>query len=136
MQDILDDIGVKTAIELTDDSDVPQILNDELILSKIDEMSRYIDGFLAERYTLPIANMDDLEILRNICVSLVVTELYRRRLGLDYSDSLQARRGEAIANLERIQRGIIKLKSGGNGLRPLYYRVSSKNKYFDKDIYF
>lgn len=128
--DIIADITEKTLMELTDDSDVPQNYNQQLIEAKIEEASKYIDGYLVERYPLPITDAMDLEILRSICVSLVVTELYRRRIGLDYSESLQRRRDEAIDNLDKIQRGIIKLNTGTQKSKPKYYRYTQRTKFF------
>lgn len=128
--DIIADITAKTLMELTDDSDVPQIINQSLVEAKINEASKYIDSYLVERYPLPITDARDLQLLKNICVSLVVTELYRRRIGLDYSESLQRRRDEAIENLEKIQRGIIKLNSGNSEVKPRYFRYSERKRFF------
>ena len=83
---------------------------------------------------MPITDTDDLALLKKICVALVVTELYFRRLGLDYSDSIQARRKEAMDNLDKIQKGIIKLKSGNTNSKPLFYRVSQTIRSFGDEL--
>ncbi|ROL55652.1 DUF1320 domain-containing protein [Bacteroidetes/Chlorobi group bacterium Naka2016] len=133
VNDIVADITEKTLIELTDDSSVPENYNTGLIQAKIREASEYIDSYLVERYPLPIIDNSDLEILKGICVSLVVTELFRRRLGLDFSESLQRRRDEAIDNLDKIQRGIIKLRSGTQSIKPRYYRYTERQRNFPID---
>ena len=134
INDIIDDIGFRAVLELTDDRDPPVEINQALVNKKIDEASTYIDSYIYERYPMPITNAEDLEILKRICVALVVTELYFRRLGLDYSDSLQARRKEALDNLDKIQKGIIKLKSGTQSYKPLFYRVSSTIRSFGDEL--
>ncbi len=130
INDIIADITEKTLVELTDDSPIPQNYNADLIQAKIREASEYIDSYLVERYPLPITDDSDLEILKGICVTLVVTDLFRRRLGLDFSESLQRRREEAIDNLSKIQRGIIKLRSGIQLNKPRYYRYTERQRYF------
>jgi len=134
LNDIIDDIGNRAVLELTDDRDPPVAINETLVNKKIDEASTYIDSYIFERYPMPITDTDDLALLKKICVALVVTELYFRRLGLDYSDSIQARRKEAMDNLDKIQKGIIKLKSGNTNSKPLFYRVSQTIRSFGDEL--
>jgi phage gp36-like protein len=122
-----------TLISLTDDSAQPSDLNNGIINNKIIEVGSYIDSYLTSRYPVPVTDANDLLKIKPICISLVVCDLYQRRLGLDYSDSLVSRRKLAIADLEKIQKGIIKLGSGSAETRPSVHKVSDRTRFFTEE---
>ena len=129
--DIADDITEVTLIELSDDLNENSV-NEDLVNAKIVEMSNYIDSYLAGSYSVPV---QDNSITKGVCVSLVVCDLYQRRLGLDYSDSLVSRRSIAIKTLEKLRTGIMSLPiSSVNEIVPSYYKVSSVSRKFTDEI--
>ena len=130
IQDIADDITELTLIELTDDNKENSV-NEDIVNAKISANSIYIDSYIQSSYTLPIA--DNL-ILKNICISLVVCDLYQRRLGLDYSESLVNRRSVANKTLEKIQSGVITLVVISNEEQSSFYLTSKTNRHFSDDI--
>jgi phage gp36-like protein len=137
IENIIADISEATLIELTSDAVAPaeKETNEALVTSKIEEVSRMIDTYLTSRYPIPVVNTDDLLRLRPIAVSLVVCELYQRRIGLDYSESLQARRRDATAQLEKIQKGVIVLSAGTPDTRPSFYRTNKRTRIFTDETF-
>lgn len=111
IDDIVADIGELELIQISNDTENAEVPDETLIEAKIAEIGVYIDSFISGVASLPISNETDLALIKRICVSLVVCDLYQRRLKLDYSDSLSERRNMAIADLEKIQKGKIMLQS-------------------------
>lgn len=111
IDDIVADIGELELIQISNDTENAEVPDETLIEAKIAEIGVYIDSFISGVASLPISNETDLALIKRICVSLVVCDLYQRRLKLDYSDSLSERRKMAIADLEKIQKGKIMLQS-------------------------
>ena len=136
VDDILADVTEQTAIRLTNDSDDQDGINEALLVDKIIEISRYIDTAIKSQYTVPIEDEGDLAFLKPIAVSLVVCSLYQRRFPLEYSDALSERRKQAMADIDKVQKGIIKLtESGTVATRPGYFMVSKRDRMFpDEDL--
>jgi phage gp36-like protein len=129
--DIVADIGERELIQISNDTENATSVDETIVEDKIAEIGVYIDSYLTESVTLPITDANDLLLIKKICVSLVVCDLYQRRLKLDYSDSLSERRKLAVADLEKIQNGKIVLASKKSVSDSSHYsRVSQRTKYF------
>lgn len=128
VENIASDLSLKTLIELSNDYDGAETVNYELVEGVINDQSIYINSYLKGVYPLPIINSEDLVVLKSICISLVVCALYTKRIQLDYPDSLISRRKNAITDLEKIQKGIIKLHSIEQGVEKKSTRYISKRK--------
>ena len=81
--------------------------------------------------------MFDLKVLNNICIILVIDELYSRRL-IELPDSFLMRKKSALADLEKIAKGVIVLNSprltiGGSG-GAKYNSVSKRKKIFTNEV--
>lgn len=121
VDDIARAIGTNMLAEATQANKGSGIDN-EVINSVIASQSSYIDSYLHGRYLLPISDSSDLQIFRNICIVLVIDELYSRRL-LELPDSFIMRKKSAISDLEKIARGMILLNT------PKYLSSTSSRGY-------
>lgn len=135
LADISDSIG-NDLVRLSNDSDEVDQVNEPLVNSIISSVCKYIDTNLSTSYAVPIVIADDVEFLKPIAVSLVVCELYQKRHPLDYYDSLQARKKSALAELEKITSGGVRLNTGAASLSndTGTMRVSKREPLFDNLI--
>lgn len=133
VEDIARNIDNSKLRELTTDSSYQNQYDEELIAVNIEEQSVYIDAYLSGRYLLPITNQNDLTILKTICVQLVIEALYSRRI-LELPDSVYIKKKNAVADLEKIQKGIIVLKSANESEQAQekkhVQKTSKTKKYF------
>jgi phage gp36-like protein len=122
--------------ELTTDSSYQNQYDEELINVNIEEQSVYMDAYLSGRYLLPITNTSDLKILKLICTHLVIDAIYSRRLS-EIPESIYLKKKNAIADLEKIQKGTIVLFSASESEqsqeRVSGRRTSKITKYFTND---
>lgn len=132
-EDIEADIGFNDLLQITDDNKVG-VIDEDLVQTKIQNVENYINSYIQEHYDLPITSAAGLSVLRKIAVALVVCDLYQRRLGLEYPESLVLRRQEAINDLMKIQKGIINLQPNENKIVKKYL-VSERTKVFDANLY-
>lgn len=130
IQDVIDDVTEKVLIQITNDVDGAEEVNEEIVLTRIENASNYIDSYLTDHYSVPLTDEDEIKRIKPICISLTVCELYQRRIGLDYSESLVARRRMAIEDLIRYQKGLMKLSKGNPETKPGFYRVTKLTKLF------
>lgn len=135
INDIVADIGEKTLISVSYDTNNASSVNEKLVENYINDVSDYIDSYISSVFNLPITNPKDLAILKRICVAIVVCDLYQRRTNLDYSESLSERRKKADDELIKIQKGIISFNSSklavDNGSR--HYKYSKKTRHFSEE---
>lgn len=139
VNDIKTDISEETLIDLTNDSRGAgsNTVDTTKVTAKIDEATEYINSYLFKRYPLPLSNTEDLKVLKGICVSLVVCELYQRRYPKDYFDNLSERRKLAVANLTKIQSGVMLLRTpttANETKRPSSGSVSKRTRVFTDDM--
>ncbi len=134
IEDILADISETILIELTNDSSDVVGYDSDMVKNKIGSISQYMNAFLKGRYPLPISDEGDLEILKPIAVSLVVCELYQRRMQHEISDALVLRKNNALKDLKNIQSGIIKLDAGSTSTKPRHYKHTQRTRYFTDDM--
>ncbi len=132
-EDIEADIGFNDLLQITDDNKVG-VVDELLVQTKIQNVENYINSYIQEHYDLPITSAAGLSVLRKIAVALVVCDLYQRRLGLEYPESLVLRRQEAINDLMKIQKGIINLQPNEAKVIKKYL-VSERTKVFDANLY-
>lgn len=130
VQDIEVDIGLQTLIMLTDDNKTGAVI-DEIVDKYISEEESYINSYISNNYTLPITDLSGLNILKQIEVTLVVCDLYRRGIGLNYPETLEMRRASAIADLNKIQKGLITLQAHNESEHK--YVVSKRIRKIDAD---
>ena len=134
LQDIIDDVTERTLIELTNDDDGGLDVNEDLVNAKIDEVCRYIDSNLSVSYTVPITNLDDIKIIRPIAITLVICDLFQRRLSLNYPPSLIQRKKDAMNDLMNIQKGLIQLNPVNSPSKESCIRVSSRTQIFTDKV--
>lgn len=123
LQQIIDELTTAVATELSSDG-TTLVMNTTLISNYIDSASDLIDGYLRNRYTLPLANAS--KILQNICQSIVRYELAERRGNKVYEVEDKAY-NRAIQQLTDIQQGKITLDETNT---PAYFVVSSRDAVF------
>jgi phage gp36-like protein len=131
--DIVADIGYDDLQQITDDNNTG-VADEGIVQKKIQDVEDYINSHIQEHYSLPITTSVGLSVLRKIAVSLVVCDLYQRRLGLEYPESLIHRRQEAISDLQKIQKGIINLQQNEAKIEKKYL-VSNRKRKFDSELY-
>jgi phage gp36-like protein len=130
-QNIIDDMTLQTLLECTDDLN-ENTVNDTIVDGIISMNTDVINGYIQANYTLPI---EDNPILKMICISLCVCDLYQRRLGLDYSDSLTNRRNLALKMLDKIQSGVMTLTVAIDETpKQSSHLVSSRTQRFSSDV--
>jgi phage gp36-like protein len=108
----------------------PPVINTELLDEIISGKSGYIDGFLRSRYSLPLLN--SYPVLREICVTLSIYELSKRRNKETlYYENYKL----AIKDLERMQSGDILLNENiGTSNDTDIIRSNPRAKYFTDEI--
>lgn len=131
--DIVADIGYDDLQQITDDNKTG-VVDEGIVRKKIQDVDDYINSHIQEHYSLPITTSGGLSVLRKIAVSLVVCDLYQRRLGLEYPESLIRRRQDAVADLMKVQKGIINLQQNEAKMEKKYL-VSNRTRKFNSELY-
>jgi phage gp36-like protein len=129
VDDIVTELGQTTTAMLSNDAD-PESINSDLLESYLTARSEFIDGFLLGRYTLPLQNSH--EIIKKVCVDLVVYDLYKRRGSID--DDSKLIKKEAIEILANLQTGKITLDDGDAEDRPRHVSYSEKTSLFSNEL--
>ena len=109
IEHLSNELDQRTLIELADDSSKPSTINEDLVNGIIATASDLIDGYIRERYALPLSF--DSEILRDICMTIVKYKLFGRRRNGSMPDAIQKAYDSAIARLRDIQKGVVTLAS-------------------------
>lgn len=108
--DIEQAISVVQLRHITDDEN-QNIVQSARVAAAIADADAIIDGYLSQRYTVPVeplAGLTELPtVLRQISVDLAVCKLYERRMIWD--EPQKSRWARAIHMLERIGRGDVEL---------------------------
>lgn len=74
-QDLIDELGEATLIELTDDSDAGEI-GESVVTKAIGYAVGVFESYLRTRYSLPVPAT---ETVKSCCVNLAIYKLYRKR---------------------------------------------------------
>lgn len=108
LAELTDRYGLNLLVSLSDRADVPTGLVDtDVIDQAIADADDLIDGYLAARYSLPLAATPGL--VRNLSLVLTGWNLHR----FDAPEKLKADYAEAIRTLKSIAQGIVTLDVGG-----------------------
>lgn len=128
--DIIKAIPESNLIQLTDDANSGTVDN-SIVDAAIAEADATINGFLQERYPVPLLPVP--ELIKSISVDLAVFKLYTRRFEMETPEGIRDRYKNAIKLLEMIQNGKVVIGSGG--LNHIY-RTNKKeqDKIFGKDL--
>jgi phage gp36-like protein len=101
----------QTLIQLTDDHTPPRAIVTANVDKAIADAGELIDGYLRDRYTLPLSPVPGL--IGTLAADIAVYRLYARRAVITAPDAVAERYKNAIKLLERIQEGKITLGAGG-----------------------
>lgn len=93
-------------IQLTDDDNLDTV-DAAVVASIIAEQDELIDGYLRQRYELPLASVPGF--IGGIAVDLCAYALYQRRAHVETPESIVFGRRDALALLKQIQRGELDL---------------------------
>jgi len=127
-QDLIDRYGEPELIELTDEHGTEEI-NATQIARAIADTDGLIDGYLASRYTLPLAEVP--KVLNRIACALVRYDLYDHP-----PKQIEKRRDQAIEFLRDAASGKISLGINTDGSDPATSNsasISSGGNVFNRD---
>jgi len=97
-------------IQLTDDSVPATTINTDNVDRAIADAGELMDGYLRERYSLPLSPVPGL--IGTLACDIAVYRLYARRSRLDPPEGVAERYRNALKLLEKIQDGKITLGAG------------------------
>jgi phage gp36-like protein len=101
-QDLIDRFGNDELVQLTDDANTG-VINDVVLNQAISDASAEMDGYLASRYQLPLANQP--QVLKPLACNITRYLLHDESAG----DQVTKRYDAAIKSLVNISKGIISL---------------------------
>ena len=131
--DIKRKIGATAAKELVLFSGEPALTDEEVnirISEYITEQSELMDSYLRGHYNLPMPESAST-VLRQICVKLVITELYTKRgIPDEFKDMVR----QATEILRDLQSGKIQLQETLHRGSPIGIAVTSPSKIFTDDV--
>ncbi len=93
-------------IQLTDDNNLGAV-DADVVASVISEADELIDGYLRQRYDLPLASVPGF--IAGVAIDLCAYSLYQRQPHVETPDSIIAGRRDALSLLKQIQRGELDL---------------------------
>jgi phage gp36-like protein len=96
--------------QLTDDAIPAASIVTENVDRAISDAGELIDGYLRDRYALPLSPVPGL--IGTLAADIAVYRLYARRAKLDPPEGVQERYRNALKLLEQIQKGLIALGAG------------------------
>ena len=97
-------------IQLTDDTVPSAAVNTDNVDKAIADASELIDGYLRERYSLPLSPLPGL--IGTLACDIAAYRLYGRRARLTTPESVTERYKNALVLLAKIQEGKIALGAG------------------------
>lgn len=97
-------------IQLTDDAVPAAAVNTDNVDRAIADAGELIDGYLRERYRLPLSPVPGL--IGTLACDIAVYRLYARRSRLDPPEGVKERYKNALALLAKIQEGKLALGAG------------------------
>ncbi|OPY07251.1 MAG: hypothetical protein A4E68_01933 [Syntrophaceae bacterium PtaB.Bin095] len=97
-------------IQLTDDTIPPAKINADNVARAISDAGELIDGYLRERYALPLDPVPGL--LNTLAADIAVWRLYARRANIEPLEGVKERYKNALKLLEQIRDGGIALGAG------------------------
>ena len=132
-QDLLDHLGERTLIQLTDDSVPPAAVNSDLCAQIIAAADEMILSKLAGRYK-DVSALRPTPLLRRIAVDLCAYYLYSRRNKGDI-DNIRSRYHDALKELDEIQ--LNRMTPPQEEAVPYEYRTSKRasQRTFTDDVW-
>lgn len=118
-------------VQLTDDDDSGTVDTDK-VDTVLEAASMEIDGYLGERYDLPLASVPGT--INKLCCDIAIYNLYTRRQGPP--DYIEKKYDNAVRFLEKVAAGKISLGASdpeGTGTSS-NLQVSSKDREFTEDV--
>lgn len=106
INDLVNKLTEQTLINLTDDENAGSI-NTERSEESIQTAQNIIDGYLRDKYTLPLSETPG--VIREISIGLGVYDLYRRYNADDMPKTIREDRDNALKLLDHIMEGKIAL---------------------------
>lgn len=132
-QDLVDRFGTLRLAQLTDRVNKPASVIDAVVIGKhIADASSMIDGYLAKRYSLPLASVPSA--LTKIGVDLAWYYLLGDGAGKDDPASVAYR--DAMRWLENVAKGLIVIESAGEIPSPAgggQIKTSAPDRVFTRD---
>lgn len=113
-QDVIDRVGVKELIAITDRADPPTYMVDAVSVDRsLADASAEIDSYLAARYVLPMTEIP--VVLKRLAVEMAVYQLLSLRPMGDIEDT-RRRYDDALAFLKQVASGKVSLGISANSL--------------------
>jgi len=112
LQQLVDKHGERMLIELTDRADPPTgEIEEDVVARELANADAMIDGYLAARYKLPLAELPALLVPIAQAITIYKLHVYSapEKIAEDYKS--------AVADLDRIAKGTIRLP-GAAGIEP------------------
>ncbi len=112
LQQMIDKHGETMLVELTDRAAPPAgEIEEAVVLQELANTDAMIDGYLAARYKLPLSEVPALLVPLAIAITIYKLHVYSA------PEKIEADYKAAVADLDRIARGIIRLP-GAAGVEP------------------
>lgn len=107
IQDLKDELGERTLIQLTDDTK-SNVINVTVVNNAIDSAEGTFESYIRTRYTLPVPAT---RMVKTRCLNLAIYELYSKRATFDEGvfKVKKTRYDETISLLRDIQKGFAAL---------------------------
>ncbi len=136
INDVKEAVSEAKLIQLSNDQTDESLteVNTDIVNERIEIRTDFINGFIGQHYDLPITNEDALSVLKDICIDLVIYDMYARRGRAELSDNIHRLKNEATSLLKSIQRGDVKLNRTGESSQkqPRHFEYVEKTaKYTD-----
>jgi len=110
LDDLKKIVPAQDLIQLTDDHIPPSAIVTANVDKAIADAGELIDGYLRDRYTLPLSPLPGL--IGTMAADIAVYRLYARRASITPPEGVAERYKDAKANLKLIQEGKITLGAG------------------------
>ncbi|MBI4835922.1 MAG: DUF1320 domain-containing protein [Candidatus Abawacabacteria bacterium] len=107
INDIINVIPECELIQLSNDDELATAVNEDVVNNAIEDAMSTINGYLMARYTLPLTEVPRL--LRRYAVELAVINIHARRFTQNMPESITEREKFVIAELGKIQKGVVTL---------------------------
>lgn len=142
VDDLITAIGEQTVVELSNDNEEATEIDDEVAGGHILKADNLIDGYLREKYALPLTTVSN--IIKDISIDLAVYFLYTRRSDHGVPEEVKDKYKDRIALLKDIQKSNfildIPLLGSGSTEDSIYgsgeYRVNKtkSDRIFNKEL--
>lgn len=131
LQQMTDRFGVALLVALTDRAEIATgVIDADLVAKALTDASEVIDGYLAARYTLPLASVPGM--VADLCQSIAIWKLHitqpDEKIARDYQDALKALRDIASGLLRVPVAGLEPAATTGTGVQ-----ITDRERPFTED---